>query len=51
MAFTEDGAPVRESYVNLIPTVAGGTQESGLKDGLFGAIRNFIELRPPCRRA
>ena len=44
VAFTEDGAPVRESYVNLIPTVAGGTHESGLKDGLFGAIKNFIDL-------
>ncbi|MBK6862208.1 MAG: type IIA DNA topoisomerase subunit B [Ideonella sp.] len=44
VAFTEEGAPVRESYVNLIPTVAGGTHESGLKDGLFGAIKNFIEL-------
>jgi topoisomerase-4 subunit B len=44
VAFTEDGAPVRESYVNLIPTVAGGTHESGLKDGLFGAVKGFIEL-------
>ena len=37
VAFTEEGTPVRESYVNLIPTVAGGTHESGLKDGLFTA--------------
>jgi topoisomerase-4 subunit B len=44
VAFTEDGALVRESYVNLIPTVAGGTHESGLKDGLFGAIKGFIDL-------
>jgi topoisomerase-4 subunit B len=44
VAFTEDGAPVRESYVNLIPTVAGGTHESGLKDGLFAAVKGFIEL-------
>ncbi|MBL8303300.1 MAG: DNA topoisomerase IV subunit B, partial [Ideonella sp.] len=44
VAFTEDGSPMRESYVNLIPTVAGGTHESGLKDGLFGAIKGFIEL-------
>ncbi len=44
VAFTEEGAPLRESYVNLIPTVAGGTHESGLKDGLFGAVKNFIEL-------
>ena len=44
VAFTEDGAPMRESYVNLIPTVAGGTHESGLKDGLFGAVKGFIDL-------
>ena len=44
VAFTEDGAPVRESYVNLIPTVNGGTHESGLKEGLFGAIKGFIDL-------
>jgi topoisomerase IV subunit B len=44
VAFTEDGAPMRESYVNLIPTVAGGTHESGLKDGLFGAVKGFIEM-------
>jgi len=44
VAFTEDGAPLRESYVNLIPTVAGGTHEAGLKDGLFGAVKGFIEL-------
>lgn len=44
VAFTEEGAPVRESYVNLIPTVAGGTHESGLKDGLFGAVKGFIDM-------
>jgi topoisomerase-4 subunit B len=44
VAFTEDGATLRESYVNLIPTVAGGTHESGLKEGLFSAIKGFIEL-------
>jgi topoisomerase-4 subunit B len=44
VAFTEDGQPVRESYVNLIPTSAGGTHESGLRDGLFTAVRSFIEL-------
>jgi len=44
VAFTEDGSPVRESYVNLIPTVAGGTHEAGLKDGLFGAIKSFIDM-------
>jgi len=44
VAFTEDGGLLRESYVNLIPTVAGGTHEAGLKDGLFGAIKGFIEM-------
>ena len=44
VAFTEDGQPVRESYVNLIPTSAGGTHESGLRDGLFAAVKSFIEI-------
>jgi topoisomerase-4 subunit B len=44
VAFTEEGPLLRESYVNLIPTVAGGTHESGLKDGLFAAVKGFIEL-------
>ena len=44
LAFTEDGAPLRESYVNLIPTVNGGTHEAGLKDGLFGAVKGFIDM-------
>ncbi len=44
VAFTDEGAVLRESYVNLIPTVAGGTHESGLKDGLFTAVKGFVEL-------
>ncbi|SDM19041.1 topoisomerase-4 subunit B [Oryzisolibacter propanilivorax] len=44
VAFTEEGASVRESYVNLIPTSAGGTHDSGLRDGLFQAVKGFIEL-------
>jgi topoisomerase IV subunit B len=44
VAFTEDGATLRESYVNLIPTVAGGTHEAGLKDGLFAAVKGFVEM-------
>jgi len=44
VAFTEDGQPMRESYVNLIPTSAGGTHESGLRDGLFNAVKSFIDL-------
>ncbi|MGA8009845.1 MAG: DNA topoisomerase IV subunit B [Thiomonas sp.] len=44
VAFTEEGAALRESYVNLIPTPAGGTHEAGLRDGLFQAVKGFIEL-------
>ena len=44
VAFTEDGSPMRESYVNLIPTVNGGTHEAGLKDGLFTAVKGFIDM-------
>nr|WP_217344492.1 DNA topoisomerase IV subunit B [Noviherbaspirillum sp. L7-7A]MBV0878645.1 type IIA DNA topoisomerase subunit B [Noviherbaspirillum sp. L7-7A] len=44
VAWTEDGNVMRESYVNLIPTPAGGTHESGLREGLFGAVKNFVEM-------
>mgnify|MGYP002592514572 CR=1 FL=1 len=43
VAWTEEGPLVRESYVNLIPTPSGGTHEYGLKDGLFQAMKNFID--------
>jgi topoisomerase-4 subunit B len=44
VAWTEDGNVMRESYVNLIPTPAGGTHESGLREGLFAAVKGFAEL-------
>ena len=44
VAWTQEGPLVRESYVNLIPTPAGGTHESGLRDGLFNAVKTFAEL-------
>ncbi|ANN66345.1 DNA topoisomerase IV subunit B [Bordetella bronchialis] len=44
VAWTEEGNAVRESYVNLIPTPAGGTHESGLREGLFAAVKGFAEL-------
>jgi topoisomerase-4 subunit B len=43
VAWTEDGPIVRESYVNLIHTPAGGTHESGLRDGIFSAVKSYIE--------
>ncbi|WP_028451690.1 DNA topoisomerase IV subunit B [Chitinilyticum aquatile] len=44
LTWTEDGPVSRESYVNLIPTPAGGTHESGLRDGVFQAVKTFIEF-------
>ena len=43
VVWTDDGAVARESYVNLIPTSAGGTHEAGLREGLFNAVRAFID--------
>jgi topoisomerase IV subunit B len=34
-----------ESYVNLIPTVQGGTHVNGLRAGLLEAMREFCEMR------
>jgi topoisomerase-4 subunit B len=44
VAWNEEGGLVRESYVNLIPTPSGGSHESGLRDGLYGAVKGFVEL-------
>ena len=44
VAWSEEGPLQRESYVNLIPTPAGGTHEAGLRDGLFQAVKSFVEL-------
>jgi topoisomerase-4 subunit B len=41
----EDGEPVTESYVNLIPTTQGGTHVNGFRTGLTEAIREFCEFR------
>lgn len=44
VAWTQEGNLARESYVNLIPTPAGGTHESGLREGLFAAVKSFAEM-------
>jgi topoisomerase-4 subunit B len=36
---------VAESYVNLIPTTAGGTHVNGLRSGVVEALREFCEFR------
>jgi len=41
----EGGEAVAESYVNLIPTIQGGTHVNGLRTGLTDAVREFCEFR------
>jgi topoisomerase-4 subunit B len=41
----QGGETVAESYVNLIPTVLGGTHVNGLRMGLTEAVREFCEFR------
>ena len=41
----EGGDPVAESYVNLIPTILGGTHVNGLRMGLTEAVREFCDFR------
>ena len=39
------GQAVAESYVNLIPTLQGGTHVNGLRSGLTEALREFCDFR------
>ncbi|MGB5103211.1 MAG: DNA topoisomerase IV subunit B [Steroidobacteraceae bacterium] len=41
----DGGTRIEESYVNLIPTVQGGTHVNGFRLGLTEAIREFCEFR------
>jgi len=41
----EGGELLTESYVNLIPTIQGGTHVNGLRTGLLEAMREFCEIR------
>jgi len=43
ICWTADGGLARESYVNLIPTPAGGTHEAGLRQAALDAIKGFAE--------
>ncbi|MBL4647745.1 MAG: DNA topoisomerase IV subunit B [Gammaproteobacteria bacterium] len=38
------GEGIHESYVNLIPTIQGGTHVNGFRTGLLDALREFCEL-------
>jgi topoisomerase-4 subunit B len=42
MGFLEEGRKISESFVNLIPTLNGGTHERGLKNGLFEGLKSFM---------
>jgi topoisomerase-4 subunit B len=44
IAWTPEGELVAESYVNMIPTRHGGTHASGLREAVYTAIRNFVDL-------
>lgn len=41
----EPAEMVTESYVNLVPTIQGGTHVNGMRQGLLDALRDFCETR------
>lgn len=41
----EGGESIGESYVNLIPTIQGGTHVNGLRQGLLESMREFCDFR------
>jgi len=45
LSWVPEGELVQESYVNLIPTAAGGTHTNGLRTGLIEALREFCAIR------
>jgi len=46
LVWTGEGVQqVAESYVNLVPTVQGGTHVNGFRAGLTEAVREFCEFR------
>ena len=50
LGFLDEGKRFSESFVNLIPTLNGGTHERGLKTGLFESLKSFMNhynLMPP----
>ncbi len=43
ICWSTEGNLARESYVNLIPTPAGGTHETGLRQAALDAVKGFAE--------
>ena len=44
LAWTEATSETFLSFVNGIPTTAGGTHENGLKSAIVKAVRNYLEI-------
>jgi topoisomerase-4 subunit B len=44
LGFLQEGKRITESFVNLIPTLNGGTHERGLKNGLFEGLKSFMNF-------
>ena len=44
LAWTEETTERVQSYVNSIPTTAGGAHENGLKSGIVKAVRNYLTV-------
>lgn len=44
LAWLPEGDLVQESYVNLIPTLQGGTHVNGLRSGLTSTVREFCDI-------
>ena len=45
LGFVADGDTFNESHVNLIPTRSGGSHELGFRNGIFDALKAFMETR------
>ncbi len=45
IVWVPEGEPIGESYVNLVPTTAGGAHVNGMRNGLTEALRDFAERR------
>jgi topoisomerase-4 subunit B len=44
LCWLPEGGQLQESYVNLIPTLQGGTHVNGLRTGMVDALREFCEM-------
>jgi topoisomerase IV subunit B len=45
VGWVSEGETFADSHVNLIPTRSGGTHEAGFRNGIFDAVRAFMDTR------